>query len=199
MQLATTIDRKDPASNLVHHFPVIQQFLDFGLQHNLIAYLWAQPIRRLIRVFLTFRLASVQLLMILWILSSLFLIPELPLIQLPLCKVFMEGLFHIQKCMSFLQDIPCQCLIVWILGKDVVGLVVKGLPSLNLTLLLLRDMCCRQGFSLSVCQAVAVAAQASTAKVYQQYLKEWAGMCTYEGVSNSVISASKLLMLYFIY
>ena len=34
---------------------------------------------------------------------------------------------------------------------------------------------CRQGFSSSVCQAVAGATQAFTSKVYQQYWKEWAG------------------------
>ena len=84
-------------------FPVIQQHLDSGLLCHLLLSLWILSIRRLIRVFLNFRLAFVHLLMPLWVQSSLFLIPELPLlIKLPLCRILMEGLFQSQKCMHIL-------------------------------------------------------------------------------------------------
>ena len=51
---------------------------------------------------------------------------------------------------------------------------------------------CQQGFSSSVCQAVAGATQTSTSKVYQQCWKEWAGWCAQQGLPNDAISASKL-------
>ena len=39
---------------------------------------------------------------------------------------------------------------------------------------------------------MAVATQASTRKIYQQYFKEWAGCCAQEGVPNNVISAPEV-------
>ena len=48
---------------------------------------------------------------------------------------------------------------------------------------------CRQGFSSSVCQAVAGATQMSTSRVYQQCWKEWAGWCARQGLPNNAISA----------
>ena len=50
----------------------------------------------------------------------------------------------------------------------------------------------RQGFSSSVCQAMAGLTEASTTVVYQQCWKEWAGMSTQEGVPNNAISHPKL-------
>ena len=51
---------------------------------------------------------------------------------------------------------------------------------------------CRQGFSSSVCQAVAGATQTSTSRVYQQCWKEWAGWCARQGSPNNALSAPKL-------
>ena len=50
----------------------------------------------------------------------------------------------------------------------------------------------RHGFSSSVCQVVAGATWISTAKVYLQCWKEWAGWCTQQGVLHNAISAPKL-------
>ena len=47
----------------------------------------------------------------------------------------------------------------------------------------------RQGFSSSVCQAVAGATWVSTSKVYQQCWKEWTGWSAWQGVPNNAISA----------
>ena len=51
---------------------------------------------------------------------------------------------------------------------------------------------CRQGFSSSVCQAVAWATQTSTSRVYQQCWKEWARWCAQQGLPNNALSAPKL-------
>ena len=51
---------------------------------------------------------------------------------------------------------------------------------------------CRQGFSSSVCQAVAGTTQAFTSKFYQQCWKEWAGWCIQQDVPINAISAPKL-------
>ena len=48
---------------------------------------------------------------------------------------------------------------------------------------------CRQGFSSSVCQAVAGTNRTSMSRVYQQCWKEWAGWCVQQGLPNNAISA----------
>ena len=53
-----------------------------------------------------------------------------------------------------------------------------------------------QGLSTFVCQAVSGETQASTKKVYQQCLKEWAGW--YVRVPDSAIFAPKLVNVYII-
>ena len=50
----------------------------------------------------------------------------------------------------------------------------------------------QQGFSSSVCQAVAGATRTSTSRVYQQCWREWAGWCARQGLPNNAISAPKL-------
>ena len=40
-----------------------------------------------------------------------------------------------------------------------------------------RYVWCRQGFSSSICQAVVGTTQVSTVKVYEQWWKEWTGLC----------------------
>ena len=55
-----------------------------------------------------------------------------------------------------------------------------------------RCVLCQQGFSSSVCQAVAGATRTSTSRVYQQCWKEWAGWCARQGLPNNAISAPKL-------
>ena len=55
-----------------------------------------------------------------------------------------------------------------------------------------RCVLCRQGFSSSVCQAVAGATRTSTSRVYQQCWREWAGWCARQGLPNNAISAPKL-------
>ena len=89
---------------------VIKQHLESGLLSNVITSLQILPIGRLIRFFLIFRLASMQLVMSFEIPSNAFLVPELPF-QLPLCRVLTEGFFQFQKCMNILlrfmiHDIP---------------------------------------------------------------------------------------------
>ena len=49
----------------------------------------------------------------------------------------------LSKALNMLKDIPCQCPIIRNLARDAsVGWVLKALPSLPLTLWLLRDMYC---------------------------------------------------------
>ena len=55
-----------------------------------------------------------------------------------------------------------------------------------------RCVLCQQGFSSSVCQAVAGATQMSMSQVYQQCWREWAGWCAQQGLPNNAISAPKL-------
>ena len=51
---------------------------------------------------------------------------------------------------NMLEDIPYQCPIIKDLVMAVsVGLVLRGLPWLNLTLCLLRDVCCAEKGSLT--------------------------------------------------
>ena len=50
----------------------------------------------------------------------------------------------------------------------------------------------RQGFSSSVCQAVAGATRMSMSRVYQQCWKEWARWCAQQGLPNNALSAPKL-------
>ena len=50
----------------------------------------------------------------------------------------------------------------------------------------------RQGFSSYEYQAVVGATIASTVKVYQQWCKELAGWCAWEGLANNAMSAPKL-------
>ena len=89
------------------------------------------------------------------------------------------------------------CPIVKHLTMDVsIGWVLKSLQSLHLTLWLLRCVLHRQS---SVCQVVAGVISVSTTKVYQQYWKEWAGMCASEGVPKNAISAPILLIFWFTY
>ena len=103
--------------------------------------------------------------------------------------------------LNMLADILWHCPIIKDLVIDVlVGHVVKGLPYLHLTLWLFRYVCCADGFSSSVCQAVVGATLASVTKVYQQCSKEWACWCAQECVPNNTISAPKLAdFFWFIY
>ena len=55
-----------------------------------------------------------------------------------------------------------------------------------------QHVLCRQGFSSSVCQAVAGATRTSTLRVYQQCWMKWAGRCAQQGLPNNAISAPKL-------
>ena len=82
--------------------------------------------------------------------------------------------------LNMVADIPWHCPIIKDLIMDVlVGYVLKGLAiSAFSPLVVHRCVLCKQGFSSSVCQAMAGATQASMSKVYQQCWKEWAGWCT---------------------
>ena len=55
-----------------------------------------------------------------------------------------------------------------------------------------QHVLCREGFSSSVCQAVAGATQMSTSRVYQQCWKEWASWYAQKGLPNNAISSPKL-------
>ena len=92
-----------------------------------------------------------------------------------------------------LADVPQQDPIVKDLVVDVlVGQVLKGLHYLHLTLWLLGNICYADGFSSSVCQAVAGATRTSMSRVYQQCWKEWASWCALQGLPSNAISAPKL-------
>ena len=102
--------------------------------------------------------------------------------------------------LNMLADIPQSCPIIKDLIMDVsVGQVLKGVPYLHLTLWLFSNVCYTDGFSSSVCQAVAGATQASMSEVYQQCWKEWASWCAQQGVPNNAISAPKLANFWYIY
>ena len=99
--------------------------------------------------------------------------------------------------LNILENIPHQCPFINNLIIDVlVGLVLKNLWWLYLTLWMLRDVCCGDKGSLpqSVRQW-----QGSTTQVYQQCWKEWAGWCTQMGVLNYATSAPKLAYFCLIY
>ena len=88
--------------------------------------------------------------------------------------------------LNMLADVPQHSTIIKHFILDVfVSHVLKDLPYLHLTLWLLRDVCCTDGFSSSVCQKVVREAQVSTSKVYWQCWKAWAGWCAQEGVPKT--------------
>ena len=96
--------------------------------------------------------------------------------------------------LNMLADVPQQYPIIKDLIINIlVGQALKGLQYLHLNPLAAQQCVLhKQGFSSSVCQAVAGATQTSTSRVYQQCWKEWTGWCGQQGLPNDAISASKL-------
>ena len=77
--------------------------------------------------------------------------------------------------------------------------MLNGLLSKHLTLWVLRDILCRQEFSLLVWQAVAGSTQTSERKVNKRCRKGWTGCCELEGVltmSHLVLNQLKILFIY---
>ena len=96
--------------------------------------------------------------------------------------------------LSMLADVPRRCPIVKDLHRGCLGRPGAQGSAVSAFNPLAAQQCVlrRQGFSSSVCQAVAGATQTSTSRVYQQCWREWAGWCAQQGLPNNAISAPKL-------
>ena len=76
--------------------------------------------------------------------------------EAPWLPTILNMLVDIPHCCPTIQSLIMNFLVDWVL---------KGLPSLHLTLAAQRCVLCRQEFSSAVCQTVAVASQVSMVKV----------------------------------